>query len=184
MNILEDTLIFGKPFDGSIVPLFQLDDESGIVIVEGMVFALNHRQLQSGDWIVQFDLCDHTESICVTNYMSSEQARPILNRIQKGDWLRVRGKTVFSRFQDETVLHPFSIQKVAHAGRVDNAPEKRVELHLHTKMSAMDGLIDVKEAIQTAKTWDHRAVGITDTSVVQAFPAAMRAANRFYTDAI
>ena len=177
--MLDDSMIYGKPFTGNPISLAQLTPESGSVIVEGKVFDIDHRQLKKAKaWVVRFDITDHTSSICVTSYFSNEDAYPILDGIKKDMWIQIRGKVTWSRFEDDLVLQPYSIRSIAKPLRLDNTKHKRVELRMHTNMSAMDGLTDVTEAINQAASWGHSAIGITDHCVVQAFPKAMYAARK------
>ena len=108
--------------------------------------------------------------------MEADKAAPILEKISKpGAWLRIQGKMTFDRYENENVLQPQSIMVGKKKVRMDTAPEKRVELHLHTKMSNMDALTDVKKAVEQAAAWGHKAIAITDHGVAQAYPDAMHA---------
>ena len=83
---------------------------------------------------------------------------------------------VWSKFENDMQLNPGAIIKAENKTRKDRSAEKRVELHLHTTMSAMDGICDVGQAVALAASMGHKAIAITDHCVVQAFPDAMKAA--------
>lgn len=172
-------MIFGKPFHGNVTPMRELSQDSdvGRVIVEGRVFAVNHKELKKRNaWVVNFDMTDYTGSIRVNRFMEADQAKPLIDAIQKpGKWLRVQGFISFSRFENDIVLEPLAVQAAEAPVRVDTAPEKRVELHLHTTMSMMDALTKTGEAVATAARWGHRAIAITDHGVASSFPAALNA---------
>ncbi|MBC7105805.1 MAG: PolC-type DNA polymerase III, partial [Firmicutes bacterium] len=99
--------------------------------------------------------------------------------LRKGCWLRARGKLVYDGSRRETVLAARDLSACPAPSRPDPAPEKRVELHLHTRMSAMDAVTAAEDYIRQAAAWGHPAVAITDHGVVQAFPEAMAAAARY-----
>ena len=175
-------LIFGKPFFQEPVPMSELNVDMFRVCVEGEVFAVNHKELSKAKAVVvSFYMTDHTGSVCVNQYMDEAKAKPILEGVQgpnpkkhkPGSYLRVYGKVTVSRYDSELVIQPYSIRKVPRPVREDRAPEKRVELHLHTKMSAMDALTDTAEAIAQAAKWGHRAIGITDHGVTHSFTDAL-----------
>ena len=91
--------------------------------------------------------------------------------------LRVQGQPELTRDGKDIQLKPYHIMKVPHEGRKDTAPEKRVELHLHTKMSNMDALTDTKDVSQAAPSpGGIPAIAITDHGVAQSFPDAWHAA--------
>ena len=141
------------------------------------MFAVNHKELKKRNaWVVNFDMTDYTGSIRVNRFMEADQAKPLIDAIQKpGKWLRVQGFISFSRFENDIVLEPLAVQAAEAPVRVDTAPEKRVELHLHTTMSMMDALTKTGEAVATAARWGHRAIAITDHGVASSFPAALNA---------
>ena len=170
-------LIYGKSLKGESVPMSTVELDSGRVTVEGKVIAINHKELtKSKAWVINFDITDYTGSVRVNQYMENAKAAPILEKLSLGMWVKVQGKVSFSRFENDMVIMPDAIEAGEAPGRQDTAPEKRVELHLHTKMSAMDALTDTKEAVSQAIAWGHRAIGITDHGVAQAYPDAMNAA--------
>ena len=170
-------LIYGKPIRGDITPMRDIQMDSGRVVVEGEVFAINHRELTKAKaWVINFDLTDHSGAVRVNQYMENAKAQPLLEGISKGMWVKVQGKIAFSRFENDIVLQPYAIEVGKKPERQDTAQEKRVELHLHTRMSAMDALTDTAEVVGLATKWGHMAIGITDHGVAQAFPDAMKAA--------
>ena len=163
------------------VPMSELALDLGSVLVEGEVFNIEHRELpRRKAWVVCFDITDLTGSIRVTRFMEGEEARPIIDRVKKGQRLQVQGRLTLGRFDNnDVVLEPYGINEVPRLeGRKDTAPDKRVELHLHTKMSMMDALCDAKAAVKRAIEWGHPAIAITDHGVVQSFPDAYSASGR------
>ena len=149
------------------------------VIVEGKVFAVQHRELKKrGAWVICFDMTDYTSSVRVNQFMEAAKAKPIIDNVQPGMWLRVQGKMSFDRYDNEMVLQPNAMEKIEAPKRRDTYPEKRVELHLHTTMSSMDALTDTGAAVKRAASWGHRAIAITDHGGAQSFPDAMKAASK------
>ncbi len=159
------------------VPMGSLELDMATVAVEGEVFFVEHRDLKKRNaWVISFDVTDYTGSIRVTKFMPREEGNPIVEKVKKGQRLLIQGQLTINRFDNDLVLEPQLIQEVSKEKKTDDAPQKRVELHLHTKMSNMDALTDVKAAVQRAIDWGHPAVAITDHGVVHAFPDAWNAA--------
>ena len=172
-------LFYGKPFHGEKVPIRDLNLDMFRVVVEGKVFAVQHRELKKRNaWVICFDVTDYTGSVRVNQFMEADKAKPILENVQVGMWARIQGKMTFDRYDNEMVMQPNSIQKLKAPKREDTAPEKRVELHLHTTMSSMDALTDTAAAVKQAAAWGHKAIAITDHGCAQSFPDAMKAAGK------
>ena len=163
------------------VPMNELTLDMGSVLVEGEVFNVEHRELtRRKAWVVCFDLTDLTSSIRITRFMEGEEAKPIIDQVKKNQRLQVQGRLTLGRFDNnDLVMEPYGINEVPKPeGRQDTAPDKRVELHLHTKMSTMDALCDTKAVVKRAIEWGHPAIAITDHGVVQSFPDAYSASGR------
>ena len=172
-------LFYGRPFSGRPVRMEELNLDMFRVIVEGKVFAVQHRELKKrGAWVICFDMTDYTSSVRVNQFMEAAKAKPIIDNVQPGMWLRVQGKMSFDRYDNEMVLQPNAMEKIEAPKRRDTYPEKRVELHLHTTMSSMDALTDTGAAVKRASSWGHRAIAITDHGGAQSFPDAMKAASK------
>ena len=172
-------LFYGRPFSGRAVRMDELNLDMFRVIVEGKVFAVQHRELKKrGAWVICFDMTDYTSSVRVNQFMEAAKAKPIIDNVQPGMWLRVQGKMSFDRYDNEMVLQPNAMEKIEAPKRRDTYPEKRVELHLHTTMSSMDALTDTGAAVKRAASWGHRAIAITDHGGAQSFPDAMKAASK------
>ena len=166
---------FGKPFKGTAVAMKELNLDMGNIIVEGRVFAVDHKELKKRNaWVVKFDMTDNTNSIRVSRFMEANEAKPILENVKVGSVLRVQGKLQEDRFENEMVLRPNAMCPGTMPSRKDTAEGmKRVELHLHTSMSNMDALTSTKAAIKQAAAWGHRAIAITDHGCCQSFTDAL-----------
>ncbi|MDO5153298.1 MAG: PolC-type DNA polymerase III [Eubacteriales bacterium] len=171
---------YGKPFKGNSVPMRELSLDMGTVIVEGKVFNVDHKELKKRNaWVVKFDMTDNTNSIRINRFLEAGEAKPILDNVQVGSVLRVQGKLIEDRFDNEMVLKPYAMMPGSMPKRQDTAAgEKRVELHLHTTMSNMDALTVTADAVKQAAAWGHKAIAITDHGVAQSFPDAMKAASK------
>ena len=175
-------VIFGKAFRGEPTPISELNLDMGRVIIEGEVIAVNHRELKKrGAWVVNFDVTDYQSTVRINQFMEADRAKAILDGIKgpnakkktPGMWVRVQGRVNHSKFENDLVLEPSAIMEGQRPKRTDKAPQKRVELHLHTVMSSMDALTDTSAAVRTAAEWGHKAIAITDHGGAQSFPDAM-----------
>ncbi len=173
-----EEVIMGRSIKDKPVPMSEITLESGRVTVKGKVFAVDSREIQKRNaFVLSFDITDNTGSIRVSKYMSDENAGEIVSKIKKGMYLTVFGNVSYNRYDGDIAIEPRNISiSQEEVKRFDNAPEKRVELHLHTKMSAMDAITDTAEVIKRAIQWGHPAIAITDHGVCQSFPDAMKAA--------
>ena len=170
----ESKAIFGKPFFGTVTPMSDVTLEQGYVDVEGKVFAVENKELKSGDWIISFDMTDNTGSVRVKSWMDKKDAPAFLENIKTGMVLKVHGKMMQDRRDGEEILKPFAVMQGQMKKRTDTASgEKRVELHLHTTMSNMDALTKTAAAIKQAAAWGHRAIAITDHGCCQSFTDAL-----------
>lgn len=171
-----DNRIFGKAFSSEAMPMTQFSELSGDCILEGEVFGITSKTIKSGKLIVTILFSDKKTSVCGKCFMDNDRWELLDENLKEGDSIRVSGTAEFDSYANTPVLMIKALEKVPKKVRTDDAEEKRVELHAHTKMSAMDGLSDVKEYVKRAKAWGHKAVAITDHGVVQAFPEAAKAA--------
>ena len=173
------SVLFGKAIKQHPVRMETLSLESGRVTVEGDVVDVTSRKLQKrGGAVLCFDMTDRTNSIRVTRFLRSEDDQSIVNRIGKGDHLIVQGEITYSKYDDDMVLEPRNIMKGKRTVRPDNAPEKRVELHVHTRFSALDALTDPAAIVKRAAEWGMPAIAVTDHGVVQAFPDMWKAGKK------
>ena len=170
-------MVWGKSFTGKVTPIRELNIKMGNAIVEGRVFKAEcYETRRKGMWALNFNITDEHGSVAVRKAMDEKEAKVLGGAVSDGMWLRIQGKVELTYDGRDIVLRPVNIMKAAHPGRQDNAPEKRVELHLHTQMSGMDALTDVGKVVKQAAAWGHPAIAITDHGTVQAFPKARDAA--------
>ncbi len=169
--------IMGGEIKGRVTPMNELTATMGRAVVEGKVFKFDcHETRRPGMWVVVIELTDYTGSIIVRRNMTERETKPLQDKIAPGMWLRIGGSMELTYDGKDMQLNPRDISEVKHEGRMDNAPVKRVELHLHTKMSNMDALTDTKGVVKLAAKWGMPAIAITDHGVAQAFPDAWKAA--------
>ena len=166
---------FGKPFKGNAVPMKDVSMDMGTIIVEGKVFAVEHKELKKRNaWVVKFDMTDNTNSVRISRFLEAKEAEPILENVKVGSVLRVQGRLSEDRFENDMVLKPYAMMPGSMPKRQDTAQgAKRVELHLHTAMSNMDALTNTAEAVKQAAAWGHRAIAITDHGCCQSFTDAL-----------
>ena len=173
----ESGVLWGKAFTGKLTPIRELNIKQGSAIVEGRVFKSEcYETRRKGMWTLNFDLTDENGSVAVRKAMDEKESKVLGSAVSDGIWLRLQGKVELTYDGKDIMLRPVNIMKADHPGRRDDAPEKRVELHLHTQMSSMDALTDVGKVVKQAAAWGHPAIAITDHGTVQAFPKARDAA--------
>jgi len=169
--------LLGEKITAPLRSLKEIVEEEKQVSVQGEIFNYNSRQLKSGRWLVSFDLTDYTDSISVKVF--AEKGPLTESGLEAGDWVRVQGAAQYERYSQELIIMAEVIVRQERPGRQDDAPQKRIELHLHTKMSAMDAVAEAEAAVQQAARWGHEAVAITDHGVLQSFPAAAEAGRKY-----
>ncbi len=174
------SVIYGKQINNSeILPMERISEESGSVVVEGTVFYVESKQLNNGNEIINFYITDYSNSINCKMFLGKDDSSKLNNKLIEGIKIKVKGDIKLDTYTKDIVLHPKSILEIPETKRIDNAKIKRVELHAHTNMSAMDGIAPVTDLIKRAKEWGHKAIAITDHGVVQAFPEAFEASKKY-----
>ena len=150
-------LLYGKEFDGEIIPLRELDAEPRVdVCIHGQIFSLDVRVTKTGKHLYILDLTDFTDSITVKVFVNEEQNEEFQAKVKKGTFVKLKGVSRFDSFDKEVTISSVSgILQIPDftVKRMDTAPNKRVELHCHTKMSNMDGVSEVKDIIKRAYAW-------------------------------
>ena len=173
--------LFGPPIRERPSPLSGLEADGSVVTVWGEVFGYETRPNRDGTKTRHtFHITDTTSSITVTIWADHKRDKAkieALEAVKNGTCVLITGTYDFDNFANANILRPKAIAVVAKYVKQDNAPVKRVELHLHTKMSAMDGVTDAAALVKRAAKWGHPAVAITDHGVAQAFPEAMQTAD-------
>ncbi len=172
-------VVYGRDFDDETTAMEQIAGEMGELAIRGKVLEVTTRELRSKDKsIVIVSLTDFTDTIVIKIFSKNEQLPELLAEVKKGAFLKIKGVTAFDKFDSELTLSSiYGIKKIADftERRMDQSPQKRVELHCHTKMSDMDGISDVGDIIKQAIAWGHTSIAITDHGAVQAFPIAAHA---------
>lgn len=167
--------IYGRFFDDEPIELVQVVSEMGEITLRGKIIKFETREIRNEKTIVMFAVTDFTDTIIVKMFVRNDQLADILAEIRPGAFIKLKGVTTIDKFDGElTIGSVTGIRKIPDftESRKDTAPEKRVELHCHTKMSDMDGVSEVKDIVRRAHDWGHKAIAITDHGVVQAFPDA------------
>ena len=170
-------ILLGKEINGTNQKIIDTKNLGENVIIEGSIYNIEPREIRGEKYIVSFDITDLSDSTTVKFFVKkSVFDAELSDKIKKGKYLRVQGEVQFDKYTKEIDIMAKNIMAAAAPPpRMDDAEEKRVELHLHTQMSSMDGVTPVKKYIERAIAWGHKAIAITDHGVVQAFPDAMNA---------
>lgn len=174
----EDTPLILGSTQNMTDPLVKVEDlgvDDGKIVLQGEVIFTEDRTLKSGKTLFSFDLYDGTSTITCKAFLEKEKAKRIMKRIQNAKGVKVAGTVQMDTFSNEltvmanTVIETEGLKKQT---RQDNSEIKRVELHMHTKMSQMDAMTSAKDLIKRAMQWGMKSIAITDHGVVQAFPEA------------
>ena len=177
ISLTNAKVIFGSKIKSKPVALKGVSIEDGNVTVWGSVFALQIRDTRDGKRkIITFNITDKTNSFTVKIFETSQNCETLVKNISDGACVMLRGHVEYDDYIKSYCIKANSVMLIDRIEVGDDAPEKRVELHMHTNMSAMDGMTPAKKLVERAIKWGHRAVAITDHGVVQAFPEAAAAA--------
>ena len=171
-------VLYGKDFEDETIPIEKIVGEMGEVTIRCQVMTLETREIRNEKTIVIMSVTDFTDSIVLKIFTRNDQLPELLEGVKKGAFLKIKGVTTIDKFDSElTIGSIVGIKKIPDftSVRMDTSPEKRVELHCHTKMSDMDGVSEVKDIVKRAMKWGHKAIAITDHGDVQAFPDANHA---------
>ncbi len=187
IEVRKDNLLYPCVYPNSAKPLWgrliksktqainTLTFDSGKVTVWGDIFSLETKVTKSGDKnIISVYITDYTGSVMLKIFAPIAECKP-LEALKKGTTIIAKGDYEFDPFMKAYVISCKSIMTAEKYKVVDNAEKKRVELHLHTNMSALDALTPAGDLINRAAEWGHTAIAVTDHGVAQAFPDAMNA---------
>ncbi|HIU33587.1 MAG TPA: PolC-type DNA polymerase III [Candidatus Pullichristensenella excrementigallinarum] len=181
--------VYGRMISDPVTPMNEVTEDIGRMTVVGEVAAMEMREAKNGQSrIVTFSMSDHHGSVNCKLFLGGQRARDegsveqqaekLQEALKDGMWVKARGAYRYDDYKREMMLIVNDINSVPKPVREDTAPEKRVELHLHTQMSTMDACASATDLIKQAAKWGHKAIAITDHGVVQAFPEAFGAAKK------
>lgn len=162
------------------VPMEQIIEEERKITVQGYVFHAETRELKSGRVLLTFKITDYTDSLLIKMFSNDKEDVPLLEAVQEGMWIKARGAVQYDTFIRDLTMMARDFHEVKPAAVPDKAPEgeKRVELHVHSKMSQMDAMTSISDYVKRAKEWGHEAIGLTDHAVAQSFPEAYSAGKK------
>lgn len=182
-KIDSEFLILGRSsyLKESLIKITDISPYEGRVCIDGEISNMETKELRSGKILISFDLYDGSSSISCKSFLKPEQSEEVLARLKKAKGVRLEGNSGYSKFSGEievianTIVETKGLRRVV---RKDNAEVKRVELHMHTKMSQMDAMTSATDLIKRAMSWGMKSIAITDHGVVQAFPEAHKLLGR------
>lgn len=177
-----EVVILGKDFTDVPISYDEAIERIGdkmYVTIEGEVFKMESKPIKNNRVIFSILIAKDTRTFCVKMFLDEKKMADFNDNLGDGDFIRVRGSAEFDTFEHNNVLMAKAVKKVHKECREDRYPDgKRVELHIHSKMSDNDGFNEIADIVNTAAYWGQPAVAITDHGVVQAFPDAAKAADK------
>ena len=168
-------VIYGRDIEEEPMEIVKVDGPIGEVVIHGKVMSLESREVRNEKTLIIFSVTDFTDTIMLKAFAKNEDAPAILKGLGPGNFVKVRGVANIDQYDGELTISSITgIKKIPDftTTRMDVSPEKRVELHCHTKMSDMDGVSDASAIIKRAEKWGHKAIAITDHGDVQGFTEA------------
>ena len=173
-----ENVIIGKDFSGEVTKMGDVNEYTGKVIVSGKVISFDTKEIKNDKVIFFIYIYDETGAVTCKCFMENEKFKEIKDKIKSAKAVCVRGLAQFDSFEHEVTIKIDDLKLEKVSSRKDEAEEKRVELHAHTIMSAMDSVAKIKDLIGLAASWGHKAIAITDHGVVQAYPDAFSAGEK------
>ena len=180
--VVDPDVVYGTTVEGDVIDISEIIDNMGDVVIKGMVLKVYDLvTTKTGKFIFKFSMTDFTDSILCKFFIRDEEDKNnVINTIKEGSFFLIKGSAETDMFEPG---HETTIQKVRgikpikdfRVKRRDEAEVKRIELHAHTQMSDMDGVIPANVLVKRALEWGHRGIAITDHGVVQSFPIANHA---------
>lgn len=173
-------IFYGRAYEGDVIPISEIQDEIGEVVIRGKIIAYEARELRNEKTLIIVSITDFTDTIQTKLFLKNEQVPDIAGNLKKGSFVQLKGMALTDRYDREISISSIvGIKTIADftTKRVETyqGELRRVELHAHTQMSDMDSVVDTKAMIKRAFEWGHKAIAITDHGVVQAFPEANHA---------
>ena len=159
----------------NVVKISELNVDDGKVALDGEIIGMEDRELKSGKTLLSFDLYDGSSSMTCKAFLNKDVSKKVIKRMKKAKGVKISGNAQMDSFSNEltvmanTIVESEGLKKTV---RQDNSEVKRVELHMHTKMSQMDAMTSATDLIKRAMKWGMKSIAITDHGVVQAFPEA------------
>jgi DNA polymerase III subunit alpha, Gram-positive type len=178
VNNDDKKVLLGKEINSKVIKISEISQEGDDVTIQGEIFALELREIKS-KYLTTFDITDNTSSFSVKAFFSDEKYNAIKDKLKVGSCVKVRGTVIYDKYERDLIINAKDIEVAEKIMRIDNSPEKRVELHVHTQMSSMDGVSSAESLIKRASEWGHKAIAITDHAVLQAYPEAQSAAKKY-----
>lgn len=164
---------FGKAIKGEPIDISEINLQTGSCVIKGEIFDIDSKEIRGNKLIVTFYITDKKDSTLVKLFINKDEGEKLLINLTDEQYLILQGDVVYDSYSRMEVVMLKSLKLLEKEERTDELEEKRVELHLHTQMSSMDGTANVKKLIEQAYKWGQKAIAITDHGVVQAFPEAM-----------
>ena len=182
-TVIDDKVVFGKIIDEEIVTIDSIVGEDVNIPLEAEIFGIEGFESTKSDYkIITLKITDYTNSIYAKIFTKSkEDYEKYMSLFKEGKWFKFFGYTRIDQYSRGELV--YNVQSVNYSNKkkeeiIDDAEEKRIELHSHTMMSAMDGLTGLDLTKHTIDIVDFaiklgdKALAITDHNGCQAFPIA------------
>ena len=171
-------IIYGRKIaEDNTHKLNEIKSEKKKAVVSGQIFDIDKFTTRNNNLLYVISITDNTDSLTLKLFVNDENK--FKGELKEGNWIKVRGSIKYDTYSNELSLMANDIMEYYPELKTDDAKDKRVELHLHTQMSAMDSVVNVEEVVKKAANWGHKSLAVTDHGVVQAFPDAYEAGEEY-----
>lgn len=170
--------IYGRPIIANLYLTSEIEEGLRTVAIKGRVIEAEDQELRNGKTLYMMNVSDGNGALMCKVFLDDMNKDDVIKATKKGTYIKVQGDLINNYKTFDLELNVTAIEKAQAPIVEDTAEVKRVELHAHTQMSSMDGMVPVGELVSRAASWGHKAIAITDHGVVQAFPDAMNAGKK------